>query len=50
MSEVKAGNLHQIIVEGETAKIIVLELVPQLYSSFYPPKTPLGLLKMQVGR
>ena len=50
MSEVKAGNLHRIIVEGETAKIIAMGAGPTaLLVVLSSPETPLGLilLKMQ---
>ena len=42
MSEVKAGNLHRIIVEGETAKIIAMGAGPTaLLVVLSSPETPL---------
>ena len=50
MSEVKAGNIHRVIVEGELAKIIAIGAGPKaLLVVLTEPEASLGLILLKIG-
>ena len=50
MNEVKAGTVHRVIVEGESAKIISIGAGPKaLLIVLTTPEAPLGLILLKIG-